>query len=75
MHTASQCDMILYALRGGDKLTDNDARRRFRCSRLAARVNDLKKRGHKIDSRMIGLGNGKRVAEYSLAPQGQMALF
>lgn len=44
----TQCRMILAYLENGGTLSQNDATRLFRCTRLAARIYDLKRRGHKI---------------------------
>jgi hypothetical protein len=63
--SASQCDMILGALRRGERLTPLDALRRFGCLRLAARVDDLRSAGHRISTEMVTAG-GKRYAVYRL---------
>lgn len=39
----SQCATILRALRNGERLTQLDAYSRFNCTRLGARIYDLKK--------------------------------
>lgn len=73
--SAAQTDRVLAMLRrhpvtiehtdcqpaadGGDKIT-----------RLAARIGDLKKRGHVIDSRRVKLG-GASVAEYVLTTDAE----
>ncbi|MBS6026335.1 MAG: helix-turn-helix domain-containing protein [Haemophilus pittmaniae] len=62
----SQCATILRALRNGERLTQLDAYSRFNCTRLGARIYDLKKRGHNIISKMITVPSGKRVAQYWL---------
>ena len=38
----------------------------FGCFRLAARISELREKGHDIDSKMVERG-GKRVAQYKLA--------
>lgn len=45
---ASQCKVILAALRAGRGITPIDALREFACFRLAARVYDLREDGHNI---------------------------
>lgn len=60
----TQKQMILTALKNGERLTHLDAERRFRCLRLGARIYDLKQAGHNIESRMITVPSGKRVKEY-----------
>jgi hypothetical protein len=62
----SQNEMILAALTKGDRLTPQDALRRFGCFRLAARVKDLKRAGHVIATEIIEVDGGARVARYSL---------
>lgn len=62
----SQCEMILKALKAGEKLTHLDAEKRFQCLRLGARIYDLKKRGFDIETQMITVKSGKRVAQYSM---------
>lgn len=63
----SQRKAILNALRAGRKLTQLDALRDFKCFRLGARIHELKEAGHDIRSRLIEVGEGKRVAQYSMA--------
>lgn len=69
----SQALQILQALERGERITPLDALERFRCFRLAARVLELRKAGHPIETRDIHLPNGKRIAEYWLA-RGQLGL-
>lgn len=63
----SQRTAILNALRAGRKLTPVEALRDFGCFRLGARIHELKQAGHDIRSRRIEVGEGKRVAQYSMA--------
>ena len=63
----SQANAILAHLEGGP-ITDNDARELYRCNRLAARINDLRKRGHQIRTDMEP-HRGGRHARYSLEPR------
>ena len=66
----TQAERILAALLAGESLTSLDALGRFGCARLASRVSDLKRRGHAITSKLVETSNGKRVAQYRLAPGG-----
>jgi hypothetical protein len=61
----SQCEMILRGLKRGERLTALSALQSFRCFRLAARIDDLKKRGHHIKKEMVS-AVGKRFAVYSM---------
>ena len=45
-------------------LTHLEAQHLFGCSRLAARVQELRSMGHDVKSRMVETPSGKRVAEY-----------
>lgn len=47
----------------GRPLTPLGALKRFGCLRLGARIHELRKRWP-IESRMVDVGQGKRVAEY-----------
>lgn len=69
----SQSDEILAALERGERITPLDALNQFRCFRLAARVAELRKAGHPIETRDVRLPNGKRIAEYWMA-RGQLGL-
>lgn len=55
---------ILAALKAGDRLTPLDALQRFGCFRLSARIYDLRRAGHHINSQVIETRSGKRVAVY-----------
>lgn len=61
----TQNEMILQALRRGERLTFLDALVRFGCGSLRSRISELKKEGHPIAKRMIAR-NRKRIAEYFL---------
>lgn len=71
----SQSTEILMWLKGGHKLTPLEALNQFGCFRLSARVDDLKKQGHKIESKMIEVESGKKVAQYWLPQVAQRGLF
>lgn len=62
----SQSDQILAHLQRGRALTQLDALNLFGCFRLGARIWDLRRRGHRIESRTIETPSGKRVSEYRL---------
>ena len=62
----TQNDMVLSHLQKGLTLTPMQALTRFRTSRLAARVNDLKRAGHDIQKVMIRTNTGARVAQYAM---------
>ena len=59
--TQEQC--ILAAMQQGYRLTPLVALRRFGCFRLGARIYNLKRKGYKIESRLVKV-NEARVAEY-----------
>lgn len=63
----TQCADILAYLRTGASITPLEALDMFGCFRLGARIWDLRRLGVDIDSKMIRLPNGKRVAEFRLA--------
>jgi predicted amidohydrolase len=62
----SQTEVILAALRGGERLTQLDAISRFGCTRLAARIHELREQGYAVQTRTIKTRTGKRIAEYSM---------
>jgi hypothetical protein len=62
----SQCKTILKYLQEGHSITQIEASDKFRITRLAARVSDLKKRGYDIVSEEVGKGFGRYV-RYHLA--------
>lgn len=66
MTTLTQRQMILIALQMGARVTPLVALRRFGCMRLGARIYELKRQGHKIESRMreTARGSKKYVKEY-----------
>jgi hypothetical protein len=67
----TQKEAILTALQNGEKITPLEALRDFGCFRLAARIYDIEREGHKIKREMVtvaGRVSGKcRVARYSLS--------
>jgi hypothetical protein len=62
----SQAGLILRHLQSGATLTALDALDLFGCNRLAARIADLRAKGYRVQSTLIELPNGKRVASYAL---------
>jgi hypothetical protein len=60
----SQNALILQHLNRAS-ITPLEAIERYRCLRLAARINDLKSMGHEINKQMMYLGN-KKFARYTL---------
>jgi len=62
----SQAGLILRHLQSGGTLTALDALDLFGCNRLAARIADLRAKGYRVQSTLIELPNGKRVASYKL---------
>lgn len=65
--TESQNKQILAHLKRGGSITGLAAVERFGCTRLAARVRDLKDAGHAISGRWITTDAGKRFKEYYIA--------
>ena len=66
----TQAEQILAALKRGKRITALYALREFGCFRLAARINDLRKSGHIIDSKPYSYtteaGEKKTIAQYSI---------
>lgn len=61
----TQSEWILARLKQGP-VTAIDALEGCGCFRLAARVKDLRREGHHIQTEIIELPNGKHVAQYHL---------
>ena len=61
----SQCTELLKYLESGRSVTPLMALDRWGCFRTAARIKELRKRGHKIRTSIVELGK-KRFAAYSL---------
>lgn len=53
--------------RGAEGVTALEALRLLGSLRLSARVYDLRREGHDIRAEMVTVGDGKRVARYTLA--------
>lgn len=65
--TKSQEQQILNWLKAGNALTPLEALERFNALRLGGRIYDLKKHGYKIETEIVKLPSGKRVAAYKIA--------
>ena len=65
MSTTAQNDLVLSALKAGERLTPMDALQRFGCFRLGARCYDLRRQGHNIITDMVHK-DGKHFASYRL---------
>lgn len=61
----SHCDQVLSHLKAGNTITPIEALQMFGCFRLAARVCDLREKGHAIHTDIIKQ-NGKEFARYRL---------
>ena len=61
----SQNQKILDYLLSGKSLTPISALNKFNCFRLSARINDLRKKGHNINTENISK-QGKNFAKYSM---------
>lgn len=61
----SQTQIILALLKKGP-VTVPLARKAAKCERLAARINDLRRAGHQIETEHRRLPNGKVIAAYHL---------
>lgn len=69
MTTTTQKDAIFQRLLEGKTITSMQAIRMFGCTRLAARIRELRKEGINILSPMKKLPRGKAVAQYRLGTQ------
>jgi hypothetical protein len=61
----SQCQQVLKWLRRHRGISSWQAIQSMRCTRLAARIAELRQRGHRIVSETVRT-NGKRVSVYRL---------
>lgn len=69
----NQADAILEHLKRGDAITPIDALNLYGCFRLAARIDDLRKSGHFIETEIIKK-DGKKYARYYIPRFQQMDL-
>ena len=69
----TQVEIVLRALKAGERLNPDDARKKYGIQRLAARVWDLRKTGYKIAEKMVrtpsGDGGECIATEYYLLKQ------
>lgn len=73
METESQVKEIRKALKNGQRLTCLDILYQFKCINAKGRIHDLRNEGLPIETKMMQLANGKRVAVYYLEePKKQM---
>tara|TARA_R100001530_G_scaffold89040_1_gene62029 strand:- start:514 stop:726 length:213 start_codon:yes stop_codon:yes gene_type:complete len=62
---ATQCELILKDLKKGRKINPLIALSKYKCFRLASRINDLRTEGHSIETKMVTNEEGKKqFAEY-----------
>jgi len=66
----TQCDKILDYILAGGVITHFIAEELFGCTRLAARIRDLRCMGYKIVTTMQRSLSGKRYAAYSMPREG-----
>ena len=60
----SQERKILNYMLRGNKITPLEALQYFNCERLAARIADIRKKGHDVKAEFVMLSSGKRVKQY-----------
>ncbi|ARO29924.1 helix-turn-helix domain-containing protein [Rhizobium sp. NXC14] len=70
--SGSQCDRLVKYLIAGNSITPLVARQLFGVERLAARILEIKKAGHKVTSTIKTDVNGKVYAEYALRKAGRV---
>ncbi|AGC35530.1 hypothetical protein RHEph01_gp019 [Rhizobium phage RHEph01] len=70
--SGSQCDRLVKHLAAGNSITPLVARQLFGVERLAARILEIKKAGHKVTSTIKTDVNGKVYAEYALRKAGRV---
>jgi hypothetical protein len=66
-----QAEKILAYLKAGNRITPIESLKLFGCFRLGARIYDLKKAGFQIESEMVKVPSGKRVASYRLTGESK----
>lgn len=64
--SAAQAAKILRRLEKGGTITQGQALFQYGCSRLAARIYDLRKAGHNITGQTVKIAGGKRIKRYSM---------
>jgi hypothetical protein len=63
----SQRIEILRHLAKGRALTTFEAFEKFHCTRLAARIAEIRSEGHRVSAEMVTTSGGARVAKYRIA--------
>ena len=64
--SASQAERILEWMKAGHAITPMEALEMFGCSRLAARIADIRKKGWNVYSEFVTTESGKRIKSYHL---------
>jgi hypothetical protein len=67
---ASQCKTILNHMTTVGPITQLEATERYRITRLAPRISDLKRAGHKIGRELVSTGRFGRYAKYFIEKEG-----
>lgn len=63
---ASQCDLILMHMQKYGSITHQEAESEYGCTRLAARIADLRERGYSITSEIVeGKNRYKKITHYA----------
>ena len=67
MEKQKQCDLILQHMKAHGSINPKEAESEYGCMRLAARINDLRKRGVAIETEIVkSLTSNSRYAVYRL---------
>lgn len=61
------CGRLLAALMAGERLTPLSALERYQCLSLSQRMGGLRRMGYPVQSEMVTVASGKRVALYWMA--------
>ena len=69
----SQNKQILKHLQDGNSITPIEALEKFSCFRLAARISDLRDKGHNIKTLEEVSNSGKRYANYIYITKSEVA--
>lgn len=70
----SQERKILYYMLRGNRITPLEALQYFQCERLAARIADIRKKGHDVKSEFVTMPSGKRVKQYWIEDKYKVTL-
>ena len=71
----TQQDAILTHLQRHGSITFAESLTLYDCARLAARIHDLRRDGHMIETKPMRTLRGKRVARYRLVRPQQAEMF